>query len=38
MEKVIYLHNRYFSPIWAKLSDYGEAIAIRNNLIDETAA
>ncbi len=38
VEKVIYLHNRYFSPIWAKLSDYGDAIAIRHNLIDETAA
>ena len=37
VEKVISLHNRYFSPIWAKLSDYGEAIAIRHNLI-ETAA
>ncbi len=36
--KVIYLHNRYFSSIWAKLSDYGETIAIANNLIDDTAA
>jgi phosphatidylserine/phosphatidylglycerophosphate/cardiolipin synthase-like enzyme len=38
VEKVINLHNRYFSSVWAKLSDYGEAIAIANNLIDNTAA
>jgi hypothetical protein len=36
--KVINLHNRYFSSVWAKLSDYGEAIAIANYLIDDIAA
>lgn len=28
VEKVINLHNRYFSPIWAKFSGYGEALAL----------
>ncbi|MFB2918149.1 MULTISPECIES: phospholipase D-like domain-containing protein [Aerosakkonema] len=32
VSKVIEHHNRYFSPIWADLSDgYGNAIAIRNH-------
>jgi hypothetical protein len=38
VEKVIKLHNRYFSPIWAKLSDYSDAIALSNSLINNTAA
>ena len=38
MEKVINLHNRYFSPIWRQLSEYGERIAIANNRIDDAAA
>jgi phosphatidylserine/phosphatidylglycerophosphate/cardiolipin synthase-like enzyme len=38
VEKVINLHNRYFSPIWADLSEYGDAIAINNNMIDGSAA
>ena len=39
VEKVINLHNRYFSPVWAGLSEYGDAIAITmNNLPDDTAA
>jgi hypothetical protein len=28
VEKVITLHNRYFSPIWANLNQYGETINI----------
>ncbi len=36
--KVINLHNRYFSPIWARLSNYGEKIAIANPLIEDEAA
>ena len=40
VSKVIEHHNRYFSPIWADLSDeYGNAIAIHNHpLIDDIAA
>ena len=39
VEKVINLHNRYFSPVWADLSEYGDAIAISmDNLPDDTAA
>jgi hypothetical protein len=38
VEKVINLHNRYFSPIWAKLSDCGETIAIANHPLDNKAA
>jgi hypothetical protein len=34
VEKVINLHNRYFSPVWADLSEYGNSIAID----DSTAA
>lgn len=36
--KVINLHNRYFSPIWAKFSNYGEKIAIAPHLVNNTAA
>ena len=38
VENVINFHNRYFSPIWRQLSDYGERIAIANTLFDDTAA
>jgi phosphatidylserine/phosphatidylglycerophosphate/cardiolipin synthase-like enzyme len=38
VEKVINLHNRYFSPIWADLSEYGDAIVISNSIIDGSAA
>lgn len=37
--KVINLHNRYFSPVWADLSEYGDTITISmDNLPDDTAA
>jgi len=36
--KVINLHNRYFSPIWSRLSNYGEKIGIANLLIEDEAA
>jgi len=32
VEKVINLHNRYFLPVWADLSEYGDAIAINTRL------
>ncbi len=38
VEKVINLHNRYFSPIWADLSEYGDAIAIDDSSNDTSAA
>ncbi|HEY9903870.1 MAG TPA: phospholipase D-like domain-containing protein [Candidatus Sericytochromatia bacterium] len=38
VEKVIDQHNRYFSPVWADLSEYGDAIAISNSVIDGSAA
>jgi hypothetical protein len=38
VEKVINLHNSYFSPVWADLSEYGDAIAINNSMIDGSAA
>ena len=38
MENVINLHNRCFSAIWAKLSEYGNIIAIANRSIDEIVA
>ena len=38
VEKVINLHNRYFSPVWADLSEYGDAIAISNSVIEDSAA
>jgi hypothetical protein len=38
VEKVIKLHNRYFSPIWADLSEYGDAIAIDDSSNDTSAA
>jgi phosphatidylserine/phosphatidylglycerophosphate/cardiolipin synthase-like enzyme len=38
VEKVINLHNRYFSPIWADLSEYGGEIAISNSVIEDSAA
>ena len=28
VEQVINLHNRYFSPVWADLSEYGDTIRI----------
>lgn len=31
VNKIIEHHNRYFSPIWADLSDYGNNIVIGNN-------
>jgi len=38
VEKVINLHNRYFSPVWADLSEYGDAIAISHSVIEDSAA
>lgn len=38
VEKVIELHNRYFSPVWADLSQYGNTITIGNSMIDGSAA
>ena len=38
VEKVINLHNRYFSPIWGDLSEYGDAIAIDDSSNDTSAA
>jgi phosphatidylserine/phosphatidylglycerophosphate/cardiolipin synthase-like enzyme len=38
LDKVIELHNRLFSPRWAELSNYGDTIAIGNELIDDNAA
>jgi hypothetical protein len=38
VEKVINLHNRYFSPIWADLNEYGDAIAIDDRSNDTSAA
>jgi hypothetical protein len=35
IEKVIHLHNRYFSPIWAELSKYGDSITIDYKLLKE---
>jgi phosphatidylserine/phosphatidylglycerophosphate/cardiolipin synthase-like enzyme len=38
VEKVINLHNRYFSPVWADLSEYGDIIRISDTMIDGSAA
>lgn len=38
VEKVIDLHNRYFSPVWANLSAYGDTITIGNSVINDSAA
>lgn len=38
VEKVINLHNRYFSPVWAELSEYGDSITIDANMLDGSAA
>jgi hypothetical protein len=38
IEKVINLHNRYFSPVWADLSAYGDTITIDDSAIDDSAA
>jgi len=38
VEKVIDLHNRYFSPVWANLSEYGDTITIGDSRIDGSAA
>jgi hypothetical protein len=38
VEKVIDLHNRYFSPVWADLSKYGDTITIGESMIDGSAA
>jgi hypothetical protein len=37
VEKVINQHNRYFSTVWADLSEYGDTIPIDDN-IDSTSA
>jgi phosphatidylserine/phosphatidylglycerophosphate/cardiolipin synthase-like enzyme len=37
LEKVINLHNRYFSPVWADLSECGDTITIGNSMIDGSA-
>ncbi len=38
VEKVINLHNHYFSPIWADLSEYGDTIMIDDSMSDGSAA
>lgn len=38
VEKVINLHNRYFSPVWADLSEYGDTITIGDSMIEGSAA
>jgi phosphatidylserine/phosphatidylglycerophosphate/cardiolipin synthase-like enzyme len=38
VEKVINLHNRYFSPVWADLSEYGDTIMIGDSMLDGSAA
>lgn len=38
VKKAIALHNRYFSPVWANLSAYGDAIAIDCSINDTSAA
>lgn len=38
VEKVINLHNCYFSPIWADLSEYGNTVMIGKSIIDSSAA
>jgi len=35
---VINLHNRYFSPVWADLSEYGDTINIGDSMINGSAA
>lgn len=38
LDQVIYLHNRYFSPVWADFSSDGNAIIIDEDNIEEMAA
>lgn len=38
VEKVINLNNRYFSPVWAGLSEYGDTITIDDSMMDDSAA
>lgn len=38
VEKVIDLHNRYFSPVWADLSEYADTITIGDTRTDGSAA
>jgi hypothetical protein len=38
VKKAIALHNRYFSPVWANLSAYGDMIAIDCSINDTSAA
>lgn len=38
VKKAIALHNRYFSPVWANLSGYGDAILIGDRINDVSAA
>jgi phosphatidylserine/phosphatidylglycerophosphate/cardiolipin synthase-like enzyme len=38
VEKVINLHNRYFSPVWADLGEYGDTIMIGDSMLDGSAA
>jgi hypothetical protein len=38
VEKVINLHNPYFSPVWADLSEYGDVIVIDDSSDDTSAA
>ena len=34
VDEVIKLHNRYFSPIWAKMSEVGDSIEILDTFLD----
>lgn len=38
LEEVIYLHNRYFSPVWADFSSDGKAIIIDHDNLEDMAA
>jgi phosphatidylserine/phosphatidylglycerophosphate/cardiolipin synthase-like enzyme len=38
VEKVMNLHNRYFSPVWADLSEYGDTINIGDSMTNSSAA
>ncbi|CAD0229179.1 conserved hypothetical protein [Planktothrix agardhii] len=38
MDEVIYLHNRYFSPVWADFSSDGKAIIIDHDNLEDMAA
>ena len=38
VDKVINLHNRYFSKVWADLSEYGDTIIIGDSMLNGSAA